>query len=101
MTPSHSERIFEASVSESSEKSRAINVMRGSWTSVLNGEREVTMKRLHSEDEVFETRYSRMAEPVIPLPPVMKATFPMLTTSKDEESAGDFPFGSFGILPRF
>jgi hypothetical protein len=42
-----------------------------------------------------------MAEPVIPLPPVMKATFPMLTTSKDEESAGDFPFGSFGILPRF
>jgi hypothetical protein len=41
----------------------------------LSGEREVTMMVLHCSAVVFRARYSTMAVPVMPFPPVMKATF--------------------------
>lgn len=56
-------------------RSSAMKVMRLSWTVVLNGEREVTMILLHSSAVVFLTSYSRTADPVMPFPPVMRATF--------------------------
>lgn len=50
-------------------------MIRGSCTVDLSGEREVTIMALHSSAVVFRARYSTIAVPVIPFPPVMKATF--------------------------
>lgn len=61
-----------------------MNSMRSSCTVVLKGEREVTMILLHPLAVVFFTRYSKTADPVMPFPPVMRATLVMLEVESDE-----------------
>lgn len=51
-----------------------MNETRESWMSSVSGEREVMMMRRHSAAVVVVVRCVRMAEPVMPLTPVMRAT---------------------------
>jgi hypothetical protein len=56
-----------------------MKVIRLSCTVVWNGDRDVTMILLHSFGVVFLARYSSTADPVMPFPPVMRATLAIPT----------------------